>query len=340
MKYIYTILFTLALMLFVSCTKDDLAPDTTGKGLTLIVPFTTVGEQPIADDMVTRVPSDPGNDDKLPSTENLYLWVCLKTTSSTVAVFFRHYTVTGGSWTESNGHYTMSLSVSLPEIEETATDVSVGKIYAIASERVLTKVELNGIYNGIAANDYESDVYLQRNISSATFNLLDNAVFTPATPWTSDDLRDLYSTSTVNEIHITGFDPEHPTKANKVKTVGDAPVILYHCAAKADFQWESTSAVTVNSIKIKNLPTTCKIFQPTQNTNSNGQIQITTDISSKWIGRKCVYLFQPYDPSTLTYDVDLKGKSDLTNLASPSAVSGTNFTTWYRIRANITDPNP
>ena len=323
-------------MLFVSCTKDDLAPDTTGKGLTLIVPFTTVGEQPMADDMVTRVPSDPGSDDKLPSTENLYLWVCLKTTSSTVAVFFRHYTVTDDSWTESNGHYTMSLLASLPEIEETATDVSVGRIYAIASERVLTKVELNGIYNGIAANDYESDVYLQRNISSATFNLLDNAVFTPATPWTSDDLRDLYSTSTTNEIHVTHLTDDIQPKADKVKTVDDAPVKLYHCAAKADFQWESTSAVTVNSIMIKNLPTTCKIFQPTQNTNADGQMQITTDMSSKWIGRRCVYVFQP--SSTLTYDVDLEGKTDLTNLTSPSAVSGTNFTTWYRIRATITNP--
>ena len=337
MKYIYTILFTLALMLFVSCTKDDLVPDTTGKGLTLIVPFTTVGEQPMADDMVTRVPSDPGSDDKLPATENLYLWVCLKTTSSTVAVFFRHYTVTDGySWTESNGHYTMSISVSLPEIEETATDVSVGRIYAIASERALSGGELHGIYDGITEVNYLAGSCLQRNLESATYNLLDNAVFSPATALTSDDLRDLYSTSTVNEIHITGFDPEHPSKANQLKTIGNEPVKLYHCAAKADFQWESTSGVTVNSITIKNLPTTCKIFQPTQNTNANGKITITTDKSSKWIGRRCVYVFQP--SSTLTYDVVLEGKNKLTNLASPSAVSGTNFTTWYRIRAKVTNP--
>lgn len=339
MKYIYTILFTLALMLFVSCTKDDLAPDTTGKGLTLIVPFTTVGEQPVADDMVTRVPSDPGIDDKLPATNHLYLWVCLQTSASTVNVFFRHYDMADEaySWTESNGLYTMSLSVALPEISETSTAVSVGRIYAIASSHAITKGELNGIYNGITADAYATGSAMQ-SVASATFNLLDDAVFTPATALTSDQLRDLYSTSTVNEIHITGFDPEHPTKANQVKTVGDVPVRLYHCAAKADFQWESTSAVTVNSIKIKNLPTTCKIFQPTQNTNADGQMQITTDMSSKWIGRKYVYVFQPYDPSTLTYDVDLEGKNKLTNLASPSAVSGTNFTTWYRIRAKVTNP--
>lgn len=325
-------------MLFVSCTKDDLVPDTTGKGLTLIVPFTTVGEQPVADDMVTRVPSDPGSDDKLPATNHLYLWVCLQTSASTVNVFFRHYDMADEaySWTESNGLYTMSLSVALPEISETSTAVSVGRIYAIASSHAITKGELNGIYNGITADAYATGSAMQ-SVASATFNLLDDAVFTPATPWTSDDLRDLYSTSTVNEIHITGFvDPEHPTEANQVKTVGDAPVRLYHCAAKADFQWESTSAVTVNSIKIKNLPTTCKIFQPTQNTNADGQMQITTDMSSKWIGRRCVYVFQP--SSTLTYDVDLEGKTDLTNLASPSAVSGTNFTTWYRIRAKVTNP--
>lgn len=325
-------------MLFVSCTKDDLAPDTTGKGLTLIVPFTTVGEQPVADDMVTRVPSDPGIDDKLPATNHLYLWVCLQTSASTVNVFFRHYDMADEaySWTESNGLYTMSLSVALPEISETSTAVSVGRIYAIASSHAITKGELNGIYNGITADAYATGSAMQ-SVASATFNLLDDAVFTPATALTSDQLRDLYSTSTVNEIHITGFDPESG-EANQVKTVGDAPVRLYHCAAKADFQWESTSDITVNSITIKNLPTTCKIFQPTQNTNADGQMQITPDMSSKWIGRKCVYVFQP--SSTLTYDVDLEGKTDLTNLASPSAVSGTNFTTWYRIRANITDPNP
>lgn len=325
-------------MLFVSCTKDDLAPDTTGKGLTLIVPFTTVGEQPVADDMVTRVPSDPGIDDKLPATNHLYLWVCLQTSASTVNVFFRHYDMADEaySWTESNGLYTMSLSVALPEISETSTAVSVGRIYAIASSHAITKGELNGIYNGITADAYATGSAMQ-SVASATFNLLDNAVFTPATSWTSDDLRDLYSTSTVNEIHITGFDPESG-EANQVKTVGNVPVRLYHCAAKADFQWESTSDITVNSITIKNLPTSCKIFQPTQNTNADGQMQITTDMSSKWIGRRCVYVFQP--SSTLTYDVDLEGKTDLTNLVSPSAVSGTNFTTWYRIRANITDPNP
>lgn len=325
-------------MLFVSCTKDDLAPDTTGKGLTLIVPFTTVGEQPMADDMVTRVPSDPGSDDKLPATNHLYLWVCLQTSASTVNVFFRHYDMADEaySWTESNGLYTMSLSVALPEISEKSTAVSVGRIYAIASSHAITKGELNGIYNGITADAYATGSAMQ-SVASATFNLLDDAVFTPATALTSDQLRDLYSTSTVNEIHITGFDPESG-EANQVKTVGNVPVRLYHCAAKADFQWESTSAVTVNSITIKNLPTTCKIFQPTQNTNADGEITITTDMSSKWIGRRCVYVFQP--SSTLTYDVDLEGKTDLTNLASPSAVSGTNFTTWYRIRANITDPNP
>ena len=338
MKYIYTILFTLALMLFVSCTKDDLAPDTTGKGLTLIVPFTTVGEQPVADDMVTRVPSDPGIDDKLPATNHLYLWVCLQTSASTVNVFFRHYDMADEaySWTESNGLYTMSLSVALPEISETSTAVSVGRIYAIASSHAITKGELNGIYNGITADAYATGSAMQ-SVASATFNLLDDAVFTPATALTSDQLRDLYSTSTVNEIHITGFDPESG-EANQVKTVGDVPVRLYHCAAKADFQWESTSAVTVKSITIKNLPTTCKIFQPTQNTNADGQMLITTDMSSKWIGRKYVYVLQPYNPSTLTYDVDLEGKTDLTNLASPSAVSGTNFTTWYRIRAKVTNP--
>jgi hypothetical protein len=69
-------------------------------------------------------------------------------------------------------------------------------------------------------------------------------------------------------------------------------------------------------------------------------MQVTTDITSKWIGRKCVYVFQPYSPSTLTYDVDLEGKTDLTNQTSLSAVGGTNFTTWYRVRATITNPNP
>ena len=337
MKYIYTILLTFALMLIVSCTKENLAPDTTGKEVTLVVPVSVVGEQSIADASFTRTTSDPGVDDKLTLPQNLYIWVCLQTNSNVgeekVSVSYRHYEINGApySWID-NDH--IQLSVSLPEIDETSTSVPVGQIYAIASSRALSDGELNGIFNEFSTTEYHSG-YCIKSKASTTFNLLDDAVFTPATALTSDQLRDLYSTPTANILYVKTVTDD---KAVELETHNAGNVVkLYHCAAKADFQWESTSAITVNSITIKNLPTTCKIFKPTQNTNADGQMQITTDMSSKWIGRKCVYVFQPYNPSTLTYDVDLEGKTDRTNLTSPSAVSG-DYTSWYRIRANITNP--
>ena len=323
-------------MLFVSCAKEDLLPDTTtGRGITLVVPLATVGEQAVADGIVTRVPSDPGYDETLPSPNHLYLWVCLQKTSSSVAVLFKYYDMTN-QWSYSDGHYTKSISEFLPDITGTSISDSVGRIYAIASTRALSKYELHRIYNGIPADNYATGNYLKRHVDSSKYNLLDNAVFTPdsVTPWTSDDLRDLYSSlSYKNDIHITHVDSE-TGKADTLKTFDNLPVKLYHSAARVDFQWESTTAVTVNSIKIKDLPTTCKIFQPTQNTNADGEMTITTDVSNKWIGRKYIYVFQPYNPSTLTYDVKFDGKDEIEDLHSPAAISG-DFTTWYRIRANI-----
>ena len=89
-------------MLFVSCTKDDLTPDTTGKEVTLVVPVSVVGEQSIADASFTRTTSDPGVDDKLTLPQNLYIWVCLQTDSRVgyekVSVSYRHYNINGASY--------------------------------------------------------------------------------------------------------------------------------------------------------------------------------------------------------------------------------------------------
>ena len=337
MKFIYTILLTVALMLFVSCTEEDLTP-TTGKGVTLVVPLSIVGEQPIADDMLTRTPSDPGHDDKLPYARHLYFWVCLKTSSDKVAVFFRHYDGKDNpeySWSENNGFYSMTFSVSLPETDVTSTVEPVGRVYAIASTRIISDDELHGIYGGIEETDYGKGYYIERGVTSTIYNLLDNAVFSPAPALTSDDLRDLYSTiSSENDIYVTVLDSE--SKASQVSTRDNAPIKLYHSAAKADFQWHSAyTDISVNSIKITNIPATCKIFQPTANADGAGTVTIdatSPKSGTKWSGRDYVYVFQP--SSTLTYEVEFDGKADVTGKVSPPAAVG-NFTTWYRIRATI-----
>ena len=363
MKYIYTILFTFALMLFVSCTKDDLTPDTTGKEVTLVVPVSVVGELSIADASFTRTTSDPGVDDKLTLPQNLYIWVCLQTDSRVgyekVSVSYRHYEINGApySWID-NDH--IQLSVSLPEIDETSTSVPVGQIYAIASSRALSDGELNGIFNEFSTTEYHSG-YCIKSKASTTFNLLDDAVFTPATALTSDQLRDLYSTPTANILYVKTVTDD---KAVELETHNAGNVVkLYHCAAKADFQWEvSLDNTSIKKIQLTGLPTECKIFAPAQNTalkengidaNTDGSCYLISDDAendvapnyitegNKYIGRACAYVLQPAAGSlsyTVTFD---GGKSPVSvtsaTLDNPSATN-TTYTTWYRIRANITNP--
>lgn len=92
-----------------------------------------------------------------------------------------------------------------------------------------------------------------------------------ATPWTSDDYRDLYSTpmETVDNA-------DNGTFVWDGTTLHQNDIRLYHAAAKYDFQWEvaekdadgkplrsQLDGVYLRKVTLTNVPTHCAIFDPT-----------------------------------------------------------------------------
>ena len=131
-------------------------------------------------------------------------------------------------------------------------------------------------------------------------------------------------------------------------TLSFGPVRLYHCAAKYDFTWEVAAALqgttSLSSITLRNLPTTCRVFQPTQNPagtatrtvigNAEADNRLTP--ANQWIGRAYTYALQP-PAGTVDYTVTFAGSASRPQKEAsftPALLNDT-YTGWYRIIANI-----
>ncbi len=133
-------------------------------------------------------------------------------------------------------------------------------------------------------------------------------------------------------------------------------VKLYHVAAKVDFTWEIPSSlrstVEMEKIECSALPTTCKVFVPTDNPAGTGTslvIAPTTLSAStpanyvnegnKWIGRAYAYMLQPPSPGAVSYTVTFGGTGQRPTSAGmitpPTATYNTTFTGWYRVVADV-----
>ena len=183
----------------------------------------------------------------------------------------------------------------------------------------------------------------------------------------SDALRDLYGTP----VHQVA-DNQLSVDANGIVDSPGGTVRLYHCAARVDMTWEVAayddagnvdydntldlqSTTALKGIELQGLPTSLKVFQPTQNVATGGTYDAllahsTVDAVSKitpgnqWIGRAVAYVTQPNTSGKGTdgkigYGVSFSNpsggteKSDVTS-STPSATN-TYYTTWYRVNARI-----
>ncbi len=253
-----------------------------------------------------------------------------------------------------------------------ASGTVVGHIYAIVTDKPLTEGQIYQISNGKLYKDKEdSTTPIENNttvttisgLSSEDVEKIKNAAVTfgadisaGGTAWTSDDYRHLYSSPANHtgvgskDVRYGDIEVQDGTDGNKTLVSGE--VHLYHAAAKVDFTWEVRSdlqaTTKINAVTVTNLPTQCKIFDPTHNptTNSNGSIGFTTNIGNQWIGRQSVYVLQP---SVAAPDDTPAGKSGIINYTvtknnTVSAVKdfeptntalSTLYTGWYRILAKV-----
>ena len=184
----------------------------------------------------------------------------------------------------------------------------------------------------------------------------------------SDALRDLYGTP-VQQV----ADNQLSVDVNGIVDSPGGYVRLYHCAARVDMTWEVAayddagnvdydktldlqSTTALEGIRLQGLPTSLKVFQPTQNVATGGTYEValvhsTDDAVGKitpgnqWIGRAVAYVTQPYTSGNGTdgkidYEVSFSNpsggtvvKSDVKS-STPSATN-TTYTTWYRVNARI-----
>lgn len=346
MKFLHTLIPTLMGVLLASCSSEE--PVGAKQGLRLSVPVQLVTSNVF--EATSRVTGDPGLDDELAPPSNLYLFAWVQTASSAYELYYTavtgltpaDWTYTLGSTTEdADSRYQFKTVLDLPfqssVIAANHGDL-IGRIYAIATQRALSETELQTIISPntsvlASAESVELSASPDAGLRNATLSLAD---------WSSDELRDLYS----NPLADTGTD------ANQIgngQIVCDSSlsirarcgtVRLYHCAAKVDFKWEMDASLrdseSVNRIVIRDLPTSCKLFAPTDNPAAEtDNVTIPTATDTKWTGREYRYVLQP-PTGAISYSVYFnQGRVPTSKVFSPVIVNRT-FTGWYRIVARIT----
>ncbi len=315
-------------------------------GLTLRVPITVMTDQPLTDE--TRV-GDPGMDSRLDPPKNLYVfaWVKNPADNSKYLTCVRERTnMTDYDWERNEENPQKSryrlredIGVEFKDMGEPAgfagkvnSGDPIGRVCAVACNEELTKEQIETIEATLGDDDKMKKVELSLSA------------------WSSNDLRDLYS----NPLNDTEEDDRGAENGEILfKTDGtNAEIVmgnvrLYHAAAKIDFTWEVEEAarptVAVKKIEVNNLPTTCKIFNPTANPATATQSCIIGEGTNtenpinpgnKWAGRAYFYALQP-GAGTINYTVDFDGGK---NTVSPSFTPSTLdkvFTGWYRIIAKV-----
>lgn len=147
---------------------------------------------------------------------------------------------------------------------------------------------------------------------------------TPATAWTSDDYRDLYSTpmETVDNA-------DNGTFVWDGTTLHQHDIRLYHAAAKYDFQWEvadkdadgkalrsQLDGVYLRKVTLTNVPTHCAIFDPTDLPADYGTPTTTCVVARNTADNKYYNSTITYS-GTGTYTWSDATKSNLPNYHSP-----------------------
>lgn len=329
-----------------ACSNDE--PALQRQVSTLSVPIEVAVSTP--DVSVSRALGDPGLDDELPPPANLYVLAWLETADSKYELTYKAFTgLTTADWEYQQGalqedadaRYRLRNKVILPfksAARPGTTGTPVGRVYAIASTRALTDVQLKAITTAT----YESVIGATeaKTFTTSADATLQAAVLDCA-GWTGVELRDLY-TNPAGDLRTDAGGVGNGRVIYDTGVEGGVrcgEVRLYHCAAKIDFLWEVAAtlrpATYVNSITVKQLPTVCRLFDPVHNPDAaTTMLSITTTPGSRWIGREYDYALQPAT-GTLTYDVDLENKTDVANRTLVPGSLNNVFTAWYRVVANV-----
>jgi hypothetical protein len=305
---------------------------------------------------------DPGNDVVFEQPLYLYVYACVyeKDGSSSSYELLTETIKPAASgddgsktkWTlmdedtkDERWHKDVDVTFKITKEFDGSDNAKVSRVYAIASRENLGSDGKN---------------LLPATYNSTTDKSTVEAMTLDLSTFTSAQLKDIYSTplGDTNNGVITS------TTNNSVTTLTCSTVRLYHVAAKVDFTWEvasdKQSTTELASITCTGLPTTCKVFEPTNNptqdasgneTNTGSCIVLgtegatgvvnTVNAGNKWLGRAYAFMLQPPATSngTINYEVTYSGSANKTETKSSITPDQTTyskvFTGWYRVVATV-----
>ncbi len=341
MKKITTILAGLLTLMLSACSSDD---TTTTREVTLDIPIEIyTGNKNLS--LRAADQGDPGNDVVFKAPLYLYVYAFVSENNGndcellTQTITFSEDELASG-WKlndEDTAKECWRKSVRVTFRISRAFNNALGesRVYAIASRTDLSKL-----------------LPSTETVTAYTEKSTLEAMKVDCSSFTSDQLKDIYSTPTNDQSNpVASTDNGIIVGNNNMLTC--STVKLYHVAAKADFQWEIPSSlrktVEMQEIECTNLPTTCKIFEPTNNPAGTGSSIViglatrnpanTITEGNKWIGRAYAFMLQPPSPGTINYTVTFDGSGLRPNTygsITPSIDAYSNvFTGWYRVSADV-----
>ena len=366
------------LLMLASCSSDEVggAPEAPGSNAFSVRVSVQTGHDG------TRAPGDPGDDTMLPAPRYLYLWAIVRYEAD--ATNKRHYRYLAidtqadqWKWTPDSDYpdhrYVLDDLIVFDCGDNRLAPNSKIYIYAIASRVSLDYALRNNSSLSSYLNESGEISWTDGQslagypFSSLAINDIPTSLSAGTAAKQSDALRDLYGTP----VHQVA-DNQLSVDANGIVDSPGGTIRLYHCAARVDVTWEVAayddagnvdydntldlqSTTALKGIELQGLPTSLKVFQPTQNVATGGTYDAllahsTVDAVSKitpgnqWIGRAVAYVTQPNTSGKGTdgkigYGVSFSNpsggteKSDVTS-STPSATN-TYYTTWYRVNARI-----
>lgn len=347
MKHTLSIIFPLMALLLTACSTDDDTLET--RTVTLDIPieiYRANSDNAFRGNAAANRAAeqgDPGNDVVFEAPLYLYVYAFVSETGNTSEVLTHSFTYTDDQtateWEirdadTKDERWHKNVRVTFRISSDFNNAVGESRVYAIAS-----RTDLSALLPSVAG--YTT----MDNMESME---LDFSTFT------SSQLRDIYSTP-ANDRSTPAASSDNGVIMSNNDVLTCSAVKLYHTAAKVDFTWEIPSSlrptVELRKIECTGLPSTCKIFEPTDNPAGTASSVVlgetadtpsfTVDEGNKWTGRAYAYMLQPPSPGTVGYTVTYGGsgsRPQTNGTVTPAADTYSNiYTGWYRVIASVVE---
>jgi hypothetical protein len=213
-------------------------------------------------------------------------------------------------------HYGGDLSISLWHMAQSA------KVYVAVADREIPGLQL--------PQNPEHVVYDPSQLSDAERH---------------EFMKNLYATPYNHEVEGKYYGSVNDLNSNTPRV----NVMLYHVAARLDLKWnveeERRKTFALGTLSVSDLPKSCYLFKPTENTDpgtGNGYSDIVVskfDATTAWSGRKVVYVPQVSDgarnfPVNLSY-TNAAASNDPGLKEQAFQYKSDVFTTWFNVEANF-----